>query len=416
MYWLNRAIDAFAASDLNGQQIGSAENAEDNSLAYIRAMQCHMRLTEVYGVSNTVTTPAGTRVDVFQAVLALLLISAFYLRDFIAAFSVHLHMTGHWRTALDVMAAEGLQDGLQLRLPLTWSDRDSKIGNIVGWTTSKDLPRGSRHAASAILDLWTNDLVRLAERLSRGEPGLDPKLFELPFLRFGKVLVQLPWVVDLQNNSTAAINTLRRLGARRDEAKEETRRIEKTLGQLFESRGFKVAFNWEPADKEAGEIDLICSLDGVVLVLEVKSTFVRGSQREAWLHATTTLRKAGHQLHRKVQSLKCEIFNSETLRSALSISSHPHTPTICGWIIDTSIERDHCRFDGFLKVSVEEIMIALRDDRHLLWRPISTLDGHSSPLATAGSTAGNDATLYPDVFTAKRFAAVIETGAVWQGI
>ena len=39
---------------------------------------------------------------------------------------------------------------------------------------------------------------------------------------------------------------------------------------------------------------------------------------------------------------------------------------IQGWIVDTSIECDHQRFCGFLKVSLEEVLIALRDDRHLL--------------------------------------------------
>ena len=34
--------------------------------------------------------------------------------------------------------------------------------------------------------------------------------------------------------------------------------------------------------------------------------------------------------------------------------------------IDTCIEHDHERFSGFLKVSLEEVLIALRDDRHLL--------------------------------------------------
>lgn len=51
-------------------------------------------------------------------------------------------------------------------------------------------------------------------------------------------LVQLPWVMGLQNNSTAAINNLRRLGARRNEARAETQRIETQLGAKLEKRGF----------------------------------------------------------------------------------------------------------------------------------------------------------------------------------
>jgi hypothetical protein len=80
--------------------------------------------------------------------------------------------------------------------------------------------------ASAILDFWTYDMVATAERLQRNEPGLQPHLFERPVLKFGATLVQLPWVVGMQNNSTAAINNLRRLGARRGQARDEARRIE----------------------------------------------------------------------------------------------------------------------------------------------------------------------------------------------
>jgi hypothetical protein len=44
-------------------------------------------------------------------------------------------------------------------------------------------------------------------------------------------------------------------------------------------------------------------------------------------------------------------------------------PPIHGWIGDTSIERDHERFSGFLKLSLEELLIALRSDRSLLQDP-----------------------------------------------
>lgn len=79
------------------------------------------------------------------------------------------------------------------------------------------------------------------------------------------------------------------------------------LGKLFESRGFHVIANWtlEPASYPGvGEIDLICASDEIVLVIEVKSTFLRRSQRDAWLHGKTTLRRAGRQLRRKVGAIR----------------------------------------------------------------------------------------------------------------
>ncbi|WPL17461.1 hypothetical protein Thiowin_02477 [Thiorhodovibrio winogradskyi] len=137
--------------------------------------------------------------------------------------------------------------------------------------------------AAAILDFWTSDWVMLAARLRQAAPGLDPKLFERPILKLGQLLIELPWIFGLQNNSTAAINNLRRIGARRGDARLETRRIEDQLGRLFETRGFRVVLNWHPVDESdarAGEVDLICALDRIVL--EVKWTFIRQSQRDAW--------------------------------------------------------------------------------------------------------------------------------------
>lgn len=54
---------------------------------------------------------------------------------------------------------------------------------------------------------------------------------------------------------------------------------------------------------DASEVDLIAGLDGHLFQIEVKSTFMRRSQREVWLHATTTLRKAGQQLRRKAEAM-----------------------------------------------------------------------------------------------------------------
>lgn len=87
-----------------------------------------------------------------------------------------------------------------------------------------------------------------------------------------------------------------------------------------------------------------------------------------------------------------------------------------GWIVDTSIECDHERFDGFLKVSLEEVLIALRDDRHLLNDPARILEG-----ATRGSVPNvtpevSRATLYPGGFDAVAFVEVIERGRVWDDV
>ena len=122
-------------------------------------------------------------------------------------------------------------------------------------------------------------------------------------------------------------------------------------------------------DDDPGEVDLICVRDGLVLVMEIKSTFLRCSQKDAWLHGVTTLRKAGLQLRRKVQAVQNALTTNTDLASMLGIETEAMPLPILGWIVDTSIEHDHERFNGFLKVSLEEVLIALRDDRHLLNDP-----------------------------------------------
>ncbi len=67
---------------------------------------------------------------------------------------------------------------------------------------------------------------------------------------------------------------------------------------LFEQRGFRVLVGHEfPAglgdEEDAGEIDLLCALEGHLPVLELKSTYQRRSMKDAWIHRTSTLRKAG---------------------------------------------------------------------------------------------------------------------------
>jgi len=419
-YWFHRAMDTYVeqvASDPAKWAIGRPENSEGNRLAWIRALQAQLRLREAYGVADEVTSASGDTVDLFRGLLSLNLMSVFFQRDFLAAFADRLDASGNWIVALRRLTMDGLREGFQNRLPLTWSDRDSKVTNITGWTVTASEPKGNPRMASAILDFWTYDMVAMAERLQRNEPGLQPHLFERPVLKFGATLIQLPWIVGLQNNSSAAINNLRRLGARRGQARDEAQRIEAGLARLFETRGFKTLLNWKPLRDvdDPGEVDLIATLDGHLFVIEVKSTFMRRSQRDAWLHAITTLRKAGDQLRRKVEAVSLAIASNPELRALLDLTEDRVPTRQHGWIADTSIEYDHQRFAGFLKVSVEELLIALRDDRHLLNDPNGLLAGdHVADQSREADASRSAWTLYPDGFGAERFIEVIETGAVWD--
>ena len=415
-YWMHRAIHAFAGSALARHQIGRPENANENRLAYIRALRTQLRLTEVYGLADTVSTEAGEKVDLFQALLSLELMSRFFMLDFIARFAAHAEEQRDWMAGLRTLAMNGLREGGQNRFPLTWSSHADKVKAITGWTVTPDQPAGSARMAAAILDFWTFDMASLAQRLQQGTPGLKPRLIERPVLRFGPTLVQLPWVAGMQNNSTAAINNLRRLSTRRGETRDETQRIEAGVARALTDRGFRVALNWLPPDesRDVGEVDVLASLDGRLFVFEVKSTFVRQSLRDAWLHGTTTLRKAGLQLQRKLPVVLAAIDADTALQASLELSAAPPPGKVHAWIVDTSIECDHERFSGFLKISLEELLLALRDDCHLLDDPEGLAEGpplRSDVLSPSAKSARG--TLYPEGFRAERLVQIIETEAVW---
>lgn len=413
-YWLYRGMDALMASEAMLAMVGP-ENFEANLQAFAKAMGMQLQLQEVYGLAETVQIGSGLTVDVFRALLAMELMTAFFIKDFLRPYGEYLEQFGDRRLALGRLAFGGLVQGdMQNRFPLTWSDKATKIERIKSWTASPDFPRGHAKAAEAILDFWTSDWTALSSRLRSHESGLQPELLERPMLKMGSHLFQLPWMVALQNNATAAINNLRRIGSRRMETQDETRRIEQRLGEQFERRGFRVQVNYQPAvldQGDAGEIDLLCARDGHLLVLEVKSTFLRRSTKDAWMHSTATLRKAGLQLRRKVQAVGRTLTSDPGFSRSLGLSLTDGMPTVTGWIVDTSIECDHQRFSGFLKVSLEEVLIALRDERRLLNDPDDLLrqkreDGESPPSAPCWR-------LYEDGFSAARFIEVIDQECVW---
>lgn len=414
-YWFHRAIDAFALLPVATQIIGSPENHEENRVAYIKAIRSALQLQEVYGLDESVQVETGLRVDLFQALLSLELMTAFFNKAHLLPFSQHLERTSDWRLALTYLAMGGLlESSMENRFPLTWSDRDTKLQRIRGWTVTDASPKGDPKAAAAILDFWTSDLKALAERLKRGDQAPIPELHERPLLKMGRYLFQLPWLVAIQNNSTATLNNLRRIGARRPEGRDETQRIERRLGEASERRGFKVVANFHPPRTEAedpGDVDLIASRDDQVIVLEVKSTFLRSTKREAWLHKTSTLRKAGLQLARKMRAVAEAMKADDGLRHSLGLPGDGVPPPLHGWIADTSIEHDHERFSGFLKVSIEEILIALRDDRHLLVSVGELLASMADDALAARQ--GGERPLYGDGFSAARFVEVIEREEVW---
>lgn len=206
----------------------------------IRALRTQLQLTELFGLDEQVVTDSGFRVSLYQSLLSIEPMTAFYNAAFIDPFRKHLADTGHWCEALCRLAIEGLRDGMQNRFPITFSERKEKIEAIRGWTVNEAYPQGNLKASEAILDFWTSDLKELAARMNDQQTGPTPELHERPVLKSARYLFQLPWLMAFQNNSTAALNNLRRVGVRRKDAKEETQRIESRLAERFSAHGFGV--------------------------------------------------------------------------------------------------------------------------------------------------------------------------------
>lgn len=317
---------------------------------------------------------------------------------------------------------------MENRFPITFAEEDEKVERIQSWTVSNTHPQGSKTTAKSILDFWTNDLSGQAEHLRQKNHTQTPfsELSERPILKIGRYLFTLPWLMFNQNNATSAINNLRRVGRHRKERLTETHRIESRLAEVFEDYGFRVVSNYESHKKflaDTGEVDLICARDGHLFILEIKSGYLRKRLKEAWLHKTNTLRKAGLQLTRKKMAVLHELETNYSFMQDLGFQKHPSDDHIHCWILDTSIEYDHEYFSGFLKVSIQEVLIALRDERHLLriverFSPdkINSVSETTDAETFFDEVVGKQASdaLYPDGFSAERFGYVIENGLVWD--
>ena len=402
-YWMNRGINEFIERGMAEVQIGSQENHERNALAYIMAVRSELQLQEIYGLDEEIELAGGGHARIFQTLLASELHSAFFRSAYVQPFQKYYAELGIVSKALSKLAFSGLLNG-ENRFPMTWAEEDQKIKRTTRWTVCREFPQGSSLAAKALLDFWTSDLKALSNSLKE-QPQLPvPTLYERPFYKIGRYNFQFPWVVAQQNNLTAVVNNLRRIGARRSGRMSETRRIERRLADQLRQRGFAVEIGYQPErteQEDPGEVDLICCLDGLVLLLEVKSGYIRSNQHEIWLHRTNTLRKAAWQLRRKRQAVVDALTRDEPLRERLGYSDLNVGSNLSAWIVDTSIELDHEQIDGFLVVSLESLQVILRDDRQHL---------QSAEQAPHEVTD----TMFPDGFTAARFIEVVEAGEVWK--
>jgi hypothetical protein len=398
-YW---QMSSLAGLDERAADNGEALDlmAHDGRLKPATRMHADMMmLHELFGIDNEIDIGNGIKVSLHRACLMLELTKANYEDTLLHPFVEAMRRHGDWAAALDEVIESGMRDGLQQRYPVLFARTDEKLQLLRQFTASQASPSGSDDAAAALLAFFGNDLKSVRDHIHQSGKQLKANFAEQPLLRLGDYVFTLPWVLTTQDNETALINNLRRVRSNRLAVGEETKRIEERLAGQMQQLGFRTLVGYVPPDGDgepAGEVDVLASRDGHLFVFEIKSGYLRQTLEAAWHHRTTTLRKAGRQLERKLAAL-VDVFPGEgILRDSLGFEAVPPAEQVHTWIVDTSIDFDRQKFSGHLKVSMTEVLIVLRDD--------------------AGFLADDESldTLYPDGFSASRFAEIIEHEVLWR--
>lgn len=398
-YWQMRSLAGLCESAADNGEALELRVQDGRDKPATRMLADILLLHELFGIDDEIDIGNGITVSLHRACLMLELAKANYEDTLLHPFVGAMRRHGDWAAALVEVIESGMRDGLQQRYPILFARTADKLRLLRQFTASEASPAGSDEAAEALLAFFGNDLRSVRDHIHQSGTQLKANFAEQPLLRLGDYVFTLPWVLTTQNNATALVNNLRRVRSNRLAVGEETKRIEKRLAEQMQQLGFRTLVGYMPPDGEgepAGEVDVLASRDGHLFVFEIKSGYLRQTLEAAWHHRTTTLRKAGRQLERKLATL-IDVFPGEgTLRESLGFEAVPPAERVHTWIVDTSIAFDREKFSGHIKVSMTEVLIVLRDDAWFL------VDDESLD------------TLYPDGFSASRFAEIIEQELLWR--
>ncbi|WP_234395900.1 nuclease-related domain-containing protein [Neisseria wadsworthii] len=322
------------------------KNLKGNLIALSETQAVILRLQEVFGIYEHISNQQ--HFDLFEAVLSLMLSQQFYRADFISKFTDMQKEGIHPFEALFLLLAEGVMIG-ENRLPVTFSEKNHKAERMSNWilTSSNSV---KKKKAEAILDFWSQNLREMYKGSFQ----------ELPYYQIDNIVLSLPHRFAIQNLHTSVINHFRKLNKNRATLLQETSRMEKQLGDLFKKHGWQVFVQHMPESNNVGEIDLIVISDKHVLVIELKSSFIKQSIREIYEYQYFVLKKAAYQLSRKCAYIK------NTLLPKLGYSSEQLL--LHSWIVDTTLEFDHQYIDGHLKISLEELLIHLNQHSDFMER------------------------------------------------
>lgn len=339
-YWQWRGINNLTENPYF-ERLDRGKNIESNALALAKTQGIVLQLYEIYGIEKAVFEQDY---DLYSLIFTMLLSQAHYVQDFVTAFKkIRDSNDQHVFSTLTKLMIDGLLIG-QNRMPITFSTHKEKAIKMSDWIIEGGKNKRVREM-SRILDFWSIDL--------RG--GSDSSYVENSFYKIDDYIFALPWMLAQKNFNTATINTFRKLYKNRAGLKFETDLMEQNLAGLLAKYKGKVYSQYEPSGSGVGEIDAIVVTDNKVLVIELKSTYIKSSVKEIYEYRNFVLKKAAYQLSRKTQYVR------DVFLPSLGLDSSKFN--IHSWIVDTTLEFDHEYIDGFLKISFEELIIILNGHR-----------------------------------------------------
>lgn len=335
-YWQWRGVNTLTDNP-HFERLDRGENVESNALALAKTQGIILQLYEVYGIEKAFFEQDY---DLCALVFTMLLSQAHYVHDFLEAFKkLRDSNNQHAFSTLAKLMIDGVSIG-QNRMPVTFAIQKEKAIKMSDWIIEGSGNQKVKEM-SRILDFWSKDL----------RDGSDAFYIEKSFYKIDDYLFALPWMSAQKNFSTATINTFRKMYKNRASLKSETYLMENNLaGLLAKSKG-RVYSQYEPSESGVGEIDAIVVSDDKVLIIELKSSYIKSNVKEIYEYRNFVLKKAAYQLARKTTYVR-DIFLPSLGLDSTKFSIH-------SWIVDTTLEFDHGYIDGFLKVSFEELLIVL---------------------------------------------------------
>lgn len=358
IYWLYRGFNSLEKSPYL-IQLDKGVNFKANLEALAKTQGIILQLEEVYGIKKA---DFGEVYDLSTLIFTMLMIQAHFEYNFVQPFKdMARNAEMHPFIALERLAIKGFSEGKD-RMPLNHAKMKDKAISMSDWILEGS-GNSKKREMSRILDFWSQDL-REGESSSYGEKS---------FYKLDGYMFSLPWVTFQKNFNTATINTFRKLYKNRASLKSETDLMEQNLAGLLAKCKGRVYSQYEPSESGVGEIDAIVVSEDKILVIELKSTYVKSSVKEIYEYRNFVLKKAAYQLSRKSEYVR------DTFLPSLGLDSSKFS--IHSWIVDTTLEFDHEYIDGFLKVSFEELLIILNGHKQYLSDMFDNDNTNKNPLS-----------------------------------